>query len=207
MSGNSPVKHPNSRKTILTITEGSERTYIHPYSYYRGGLAHLNTIQFLRTPEFKPHQEETESDFLYDIIKGKYGKFFRFQGHRIWDNLVRRIWALLKFMWQHKLPVRLLHYTWKNQYPVFCADIYRRSSISVPGTLVPSGRGQKMTDTAYLIPSQEWIKSKLWDWLLEPNRFYSLHDLHIMTRNSYLTWASEQVKMGRTIAFLSSLDT
>ncbi len=189
-------------KTLFTIVEGGERTYVHPYSYSEESI---NKILFLDTPECPVDQKFTQNNFMYKYEASLFRKG--------WD-IVRRIW---------KTARKCGHYRnwsiyWNSTVPVYGLDIYRESSISVPGTLLPSDPGQNLTDTCYLIPSQEWIKRKLGEWLTAPNRSdvtASITDtktgkvtsFHDYERNSYLTWADSQVKLGRKIAFITSLDT
>ena len=209
MSNKDPHKHPNSRKTILTITEGGEWTYIHPYSYSLDDLSD-NKFHILET-EVEIDQNYTECEVL-SCITPRYNLSYL-------AAAVRRFWKTDKF-WGR--PYSLLEgflYSWRTKRPVFCSELYKGPRIRVPGTLVPSIRGQRMTDTAYLIPSQEWIKRKLGEWLSAPPRndgivgsilnlktgvSVSLEDYE---RNSYLTWARKQVELGRKVAFLTSLDT
>ena len=191
----------NHRKPILTIVEGGERTYIHPYSYSEGADTHNNKIHFLDTPEFPPNQEKGSGpeDFVY-----RYDSSLLSKG---W-NIVRRFWRTVQKARRGGFYHWSIH--WNTTVPVFCMDIYRGSTISVPGTLNPSYQGQKLTDTYYLTPSQEWIKRKLGDWLVEkPPKFDTDESETFFSeaRNSYLTWAGSQIKMGRKIAFLTSLDT
>ena len=209
---------------LFPITEGSERTYVHPYSYYDAGTPFdrncRNKVKFITTGEFAPHQELAETDFLYELQKGCYGnrwQQFLYKLRYTWDHVVRRSWALLQYLQKHKLPLKFAYRMWTLQFPVYCASIYHGPRISVPGTL---SANSKWTETYYLIPSQEWIKKKLANWLVEssknghndlsqlsPGDANSYTEYHDKVRNSYLTWVEEQVKLGRKIAFLTSLDT
>ncbi len=201
-------------KTLFTIVEGGERTYIHPYSYSENVG---NTVKFLKTPEFAPHQVETETDSLYRYQKGLYRNLPLYVARSI-PHLVKFVWKFAKDWSKFKFSFQYLEHCWTTIFPVYCADIYRGNTISVPGTLLPSDPGQKLTDTCYLIPSQEWIKRKLGEWLTAPNPEFAFAILtdpktgkvtsfYDYERNSYLTWADSQVKLGRKIAFLTSLDT
>jgi hypothetical protein len=193
----------NHSKPLLTIVEGGERTYIHPYSYYEDQrLPAKNSVKFLTTPEFSPHQQG-QIDWLPPYQMG-YIK-------RAW-NTVRRVGAVLKITGLKPSGLRLFSIMWDCVVPIYCADIYRGPTITTPGTLTPSHAGSKLTDSYYLIPSQEWLKKKLEDWLnkmpsVKPSWYDPFNSYFEEERNSYLTWATEQVKMGRKIAFLSSLDT
>jgi hypothetical protein len=210
-------------KTLFTVVEGGERTYIHPFSYYDAGDRNgKNTLQFLGTPEFAPDQKETETDFLYQLQKGAYRNPITYRFRRFWDFTVRRFLHTFR-RWSKYGNLRLLRNLsiyWDNMTPIYCASIYN-GCITVPGTINVSYPGMKLTDSCYLIPSQGWLRAKLIKWIFEPRdpseeagfwmgppdfkveqRYY-----HDEVRNSYLTWANEQVESGRKIAFLSSLDT
>jgi hypothetical protein len=133
--------------------------------------------------------------------------------------------AVLKITGLKPSGLRLFSIMWDCIVPIYCADIYRGPTITTPGTLTPSHAGSKLTESYYLIPSQERLKSKLREWLFAPDlasekaflseKYSPLHRIlypvwityHEHERNSYLTWARKQVEWGRKIGFLSSLDT
>jgi len=208
----SSKNNQNRPKTLLTIVEGGERTYIHPYSYSENGK---NSIHFLRAPEFPPHQVGQVNWFIpYQVGYIK----------RVW-NFVRRVAAVLKRCGPGLSGLRYFSIMWDCTIPVYCTDIYSGPTITTPGTLTPSHAGSKLTESYYLIPSQERLKSKLREWLFAPDlasekaflseKYSPLHRIlypvwityHEHERNSYLTWARKQVEWGRKIGFLSSLDT
>jgi hypothetical protein len=202
-----------SHKTLFTVIEGSERTYIHPFSYYDGGdKGGKNTLQFLSTPEFAPDQVATETDFLYELQKGAYKNPTIYRLRRFWDFTVRRFFCAFS-KWSKYGSLRLLHNLpiyWSSVTPVYCAEIYDGWNISVPGTIVVSHPGMKLTDSCYLIPSQDWLSNKIFAWLyaqVDKSWEPEWQHQHVAERNAYLRWINKQVSLGRKIAFLSSLDT
>ena len=208
----SSEKKQKRPKTVLTIVEGDERTYIHPFSYYDFDFEYLNKILLLETPEFEVDQIWHRTDLMKREASGTI------------FTLVRRFWRTLKRCGCR----RLLDFKteWGNIRPVVGVNIYRDSTISVDGTLTPSIAGSKWTDDPYLIPSEEWIKLKLREWLFLPRKegteSYIIETVrcnfggpdiqrkvfcHDKIRQSYLTWAKTQVSCGRKIGFFTSLDT
>lgn len=197
----------------ITITNGGgERLYIHPIAVEVGRYGALTSnkinILYLTTGEFRPNPSDyscldegllfrvvTEHNPIYTLVK------------RLWYLYIKRLIVSIKLAWSYKTSGlgwwKYIGPIYSCTFPVIANDIYEHQLAGFNQLVVQDK--ENLVEDYYMNPSQKWLTQQVDEWV---NKKYPEHDnYHHRYQEHYKEWRDKQLKAGREIIFLCSLDT
>ncbi len=178
----------------ITIFEGGERLYVYPFSYY-GYYRKNNKVFYLNPSEFYPYK----NDHIIDAYGSYWSQIMQIYGlRRLWYVYLKKV---LVSVWRSIRSRDMGLFPWYlRTSAAFIAADYPDIRISIEGQLSVNDP-RRMTASFCLVPSTKYIDWRISEWmkLKDPTMF---HEIALFRQ-----WKIEQVKLGRKIDYLCSLDT
>jgi hypothetical protein len=181
------------RESSIKVMIGGERLYVFPYSVDRMTKFHKLPIVYLVDSEQTPYACE-------DVLNWEEANFGWYVPlwQRLWYAVFKR---MLVAMWRAWINRSWFSIELHAAVP-FRATSYPQIRLGLQNQLIVEDPG-RCTDTVYLVPSQDWIRLQL-EARLVPGGYPTHWDSDVQY---YQTWKEEQVRLGREVRYLVSMDT